>query len=222
MRRKGRSHANADCLSRSRPKKPNEDTEPKRDGDTDPETVNAEESETEEAIMNVRPVKADVAENMGTAEESSVREDLTEKQQSDPELGLLVKLRLQSEQRPTIDQLATEAEGAECLWNQWERLEVHEGRIYRRAEGRPGKQTFRQLLVPRHLVQDVLRSCYEVQTGGHFGISRTLDQVRRPFYWTSWKADTIRFCKRCARCNQYHRGKLRRTGPLQPVIAVAP
>jgi len=41
-----------------------------------------------------------------------VRENLAEKQQSDPELGLLVKLRLLSVQRPTIDQLATEAEGA--------------------------------------------------------------------------------------------------------------
>ena len=28
-------------------------------------------------------------------------------------------------------------------------------------------------------------------TGGHFGIKRTLDQVKRRFYWPSWKADTI-------------------------------
>jgi len=55
---------------------------------------------------------------MGTEEESSVRENLAEKQQSDPELGQLVKLRLQSEQPPTIDQLSTEAEGAKRLWNQ--------------------------------------------------------------------------------------------------------
>jgi len=44
-----------------------------------------------------------------------VREALAEKQQSEPELGLLVKLRLQTEQRPTIDQLATGAEGAKRL-----------------------------------------------------------------------------------------------------------
>jgi len=113
--------------------------------------------------MNVRPVKADVAENMGTEEESSVRDDLAEKQQSDPEFGLPVKLRLQSEQRPTIDQLATEAEGAKRLLNLWERSEVHECRICRRSEGRPGEQAFRKLLVPRELVQDVLPSCHEGQ-----------------------------------------------------------
>ena len=31
----------------------------------------------------------------------------------------------------------------------------------------------------------------------------------------------IRFCKRCEPCNEYHRGKLRHTGPLQPIIAGA-
>jgi len=80
VHRTGRSHANADGLSRSRPKNPNEFPEPKRDSDTDPETSDTEESETEEAVANVRPVNADVAENVGTEEESSVREDLAEKQ----------------------------------------------------------------------------------------------------------------------------------------------
>ena len=59
-------------------------------------------------------------------------------------------------------------------------------------------------------------------TGGHFGIRRTIDQVKRRFYWLTRKEDTIRFCKRCEPCNEYHREKLRRTGPLQPVIAGAP
>jgi len=169
----------------------------------DSETSDAEEFETEKAAINVRPVKADVAENMGTEEESSVREDLAEKQQADPELGLLVKLRLQSEKAADNRSVSNRSRRSKALWNQWERLEVHEGRIYRRDEGRPGEQTFRQLLVPRQLVQGVLRSSHEGQTGEHFGISRTLDQVRRRFCWTSWKADTIRFCKRCERCNEY-------------------
>ena len=187
VHRKGRSHANADGLSRIGSNKPKEDGDNFESSDT-------EKHETVQAAMNVRPVKTALAENTETEEASSVRESLAEKQQSDPEFGLLVKLRLQSERRPSIDQLSTESEGAKRLWNQWERLEVHKGRIYSRAEGKPGEQTFRQLLVPRQLVKNILRSCHEGQTGGHFGITRTLDQVRRRFYWTSWKADTIRFC----------------------------
>jgi len=43
-----------------------------------------------------------------------VRESLAEKQQSDLEFGLLVKLRLQSIQRPSIDQLITEGPKTEA------------------------------------------------------------------------------------------------------------
>jgi len=89
------------------------DTEPKRVGD-EFESSDTEKSETEEAVLNVRPVKAVLAENTETEERSSVRESLAEKQQSDLEFGLLVKLRLQSEQRPSIDQLITEESRTEA------------------------------------------------------------------------------------------------------------
>ena len=114
------------------------------------------------------------------------------------------------------------SESAKRLYNQWERLEVQEGLVRRRIEGKPGEKPYSQLLVPRQSVQDVLHRCHKGMTAGHFGISRTLDKVKRRFYWLTWKEDTIRFCKRCEPCNEYHRGKLRRTGPLQPVIAGAP
>ena len=63
VHRKGRSHANADALSRRRPEKPNEDTEPKRGSDTDSESSDTEKPETEQVVMNVRPVEAVHTEN---------------------------------------------------------------------------------------------------------------------------------------------------------------
>jgi len=88
------------------------------------------------------------------------------------------------------------------LYNQWERLEVREGLVRRIVEGKPGEQPYLQLLVPRCSVQGVLRSCHEGMTGGHFGIGRTLDQVKRRFYWLTWEEGTIRFCKRCEPCTE--------------------
>jgi len=101
-------------------------------------------------------------------------------------------------------------------------LEVREGLVRRRAEAEPGEQSYLQLLVPRRSVQDVLRSCHEGTTGGHFGIRRTLDQVKRRLYWLTWNKNTIRVCKRCEPRNKYHGGKLRNTGPFEPVIAGSP
>ena len=37
-----------------------------------------------------------------------------------------------------------------------------------------------------------------------------------------WKEDTKHFCERCLECNTYCRGKLKKQGPLKPVLAGAP
>ena len=51
------------------------------------------------------------------------------------------------------------------MLNQWEQLKVREGLVYRRARG-PGEQAVLQLLVPRRIVQEVIRTSHEGQTGG--------------------------------------------------------
>ena len=96
---------------------------------------------------------------------------------------------------------------------------MRDGLVYRWHDGKPGEHSVLQLLVPRSHVQDILCSSHGGHTGSHFGIKRTLDQVKRRFYWPSWKSDIVRFCKRCQLCSEYHRGKLGRQAPLQPVLA---
>jgi len=49
-----------------------------------------------------------------------------------------------------------------------------------------------------------------------------MDQVRQRFYWSTWKEDTRRFCHQCPKCTGYHRGKLAKQGPLQPVLTGVP
>ena len=214
IHRDGKRHQNADGLSRRPESAATSES---------PELSDSAESEEEERVPNVnavgQTVETELSEERATP---SVGKDLAEQQQADPELGPLIKLRLRTEQKPTITELSTESEVAKRMLNQWEQLEVREGLVYRRAEGKPGEQAVLQLLVPRRIVQEVIRTSHEGQTGGHFGVKRTLDQVRRRFYWSTWKADTVRFCRRCPNCNEYFRGKLVRQGPLQPVIAGAP
>jgi len=70
--------------------------EPKR-GDTDSENSDTEKSEIGEALMNVRSIKTVHTEKTGTEEESSVSDSLAEKQQSDSEFGMPVKLAVPNE-----------------------------------------------------------------------------------------------------------------------------
>jgi len=150
-----------------------------------------------------------------------VKESLAEQQKCDSDIGPIVRLGLESDVRPELYDLLAASENAKRLYNEWERLQVRDGLVYRWRNGKPGEQPLLQLLVPRSYVQEFLCSCHGGHTGGNFGIKRTLDQVRRRFYWSSWKSDTVRFCKRRDLCSEYRRGKLGRQAPLQPVLAGA-
>ena len=156
-------------------------------------------------------------------ETSSVRESLIEQQRSDPELSRIVQLRLTFTERPTIEEIEEESELTKKLCNSWDALEVHDDLVFRKfVSKRSGEPNVLQLLVPRYQVAEVLRQCHTGTVNGHFGIKRTLDQVKRRFYWSSWKSDTERYCRHCEQCATYHWGKLRRQGPLRPVISGAP
>ena len=236
VHRDGRKHGNADGLSRRPPATPSVNAieaiaERSR---LDPQAKPFESNrrvETAEACNEVHARAivpnsdgASNAEAPPTEEEADllVRENTASLQSSDPVLGPIIRMRLASDLKPHLDEVLSESETTKKLWNEWERLEVFEGLIYRRKDGRPGENEVLQLLVPKQLVTEAIRESHEGMTGGHFGVKRTTDQVKRRFYWPSLKDDVIRFCQTCPKCNEYHRGKLKRQGPLRPVLAGAP
>jgi len=104
----------------------------------------------------------------------------------------------------------------------WDELKGYNGILFRNRDSlKKGELNFPQLLLPRSKVDKALRLCHAGTMGKHFGIWKTLDQVKRRFYWSGWKEDTERFCRRCPECTEYHRGKLTKQGRLKPVVAGA-
>src|SRR5206468_2302903 len=49
----------------------------------------------------------------------------------------------------------------------------------------------------------------------HLGKEKMQAQLQRRAYWVGWRADVQRFCQSCDVCCRYHRGGLKRQGPLQ-------
>jgi len=134
-----------------------------------------------------------------------------------------VSLRLTQDQPPRKTELQSESELTKRLVGNWPQFQVHDGLIYRRCQDTPkGEGDYLQLLLPREDVPDALNQCHAGIVSGHFGEKKTMEQVRRRFYWDHWKEDVRRFCRQCLQCNRYHLGKLRKQGPLQPVVPGAP
>jgi len=131
VHRTGKRHSNADGLSRrARPptarheravesaskSTKREQLNVKYDTYTEHnEVMDSEQSELEEQIPNARLDHVRDKEPAETEVKSSVRESLAARQQSHPELGKLVRLRLQSAEQPALALMSTESESAKRL-----------------------------------------------------------------------------------------------------------
>ena len=152
----------------------------------------------------------------------SAGERLQTQQLSDSDIGPVLRLCLQSTEKPNIEQLLAESEAAKILWSCWQQLELHDGVLYRRRIGTGGRPDTLQLLVPAVIKEDYMKLAHTGICGGHMGLRRTLDQVQRRAFWIGWRRDVRQYCRKCPNCNSYFRGRLPKSAPLQPLITGAP
>ena len=198
--RPGIRHRNADALSR-RP-------------------VHDEESESE--IYTVAAGRQEITNDATDVEhredQSEGRKPLAQLQQEDPDIGPILRLRLQQSEQPPPEAVLSESEATKVLWGQWHTLTLRNGVLYRELSGLYGRPPMVQLVVPQVERTEFVRRCHEGMTGGHRAFRSTLEQVRRRGFWFGWRRDVQRYCRQCQRCMSYHRGRLPRSGQLQPLI----
>jgi len=128
------------------------------------------------------------AENVVTV---SVAESLYRQQKNDPKLGNVVAMRVAEKKPPSRKKLQTHTGLTKKMVSRWGDLEIYDGLVYRRKKSpHAGEPDFMQLLLPRSQVKKALQQCHAKTVAGHFGIQKTMDQVRRRFYWSTWKEDT--------------------------------
>ena len=116
------------------------------------------------------------------------------------------------EQLDKMRNILYESAHVKTYWHQRDGLYLRDGVMYRKKPD--GAE---QVLMPKALREEFLKLAHTGVTGGHLGVRRTRWQVRRRAYWVGWSGEVKRFCKCCPQCNQYHRGKPPRQGPLQPL-----
>ena len=129
-------------------------------------------------------------------------EEIAAKQEEDPHLSLVKRWKEQDEDSPPDkDDLATHSEIVKALCARWKNLVIHKGVLYRKWSEKhdPGVTTF-QLVAPASIQTDIFEKLHGSRLGGHFGITRTIANFRRRFYWVRMKADLQRWCQECIEC----------------------
>ena len=76
---------------------------------------------------------------------------------------------------------------------------------------------FIQLVVPHTLRFEILSWAHYHITGGHFGVSKTYEKVRRKYVWAGLFADVQHWCKSCTSCGSRKRPVGQKKAPLIPI-----
>ena len=173
-------------------------------------------SETEEDVELVAPVTIEETEQWSST-------FLKEEQSMDPEISEFRELLMQyPDRKPFWSELEGLYESTKILWTMWTEFQVNEGVLYRVTTDSVTKEERRQLVVPVALRNRLIKMVHEGMTGGHAGITRTKDQVRRRAYWPGWTKSVELYVKACDPCAKYHRGKAPKQGQLHPMLASRP
>jgi len=173
-----------------------------------------------DVMTNVRAVDAEAADPTVVYQQGDLSlEVLAAEQRHDTDIRVIVEMLEASVQKPSWDDVASRSSTTKALWQQWPRLLVRDGVLYRRFEQLDGRSARLQLVIPFKLRRHMFCAVHEGVTGGHMGRRRTELQLQSRAYWPGWTSDVRRFLKMCDPCAQYHRGGPPKLATLKPFFA---
>lgn len=75
-----------------------------------------------------------------------------------------------------------------------------------------------QIIAPTVYRKDILRMAHDGNLAGHLGIRKTLDRVKRSFYWPSVRRDVTDWCRSCDICQKVGKpNQMMKQAPLAPI-----
>ncbi|KAJ8957649.1 hypothetical protein NQ318_017541 [Aromia moschata] len=123
-------------------------------------------------------------------------EELKKSQKKDNDLKL-IRSWVKNGVRPTWQEVSRYGTTIKGYWAQWNSLCLRDDLLHRKWESPDGVSVVYQLVLPKARIHQVLEELHSSPSGGHFGVTRTLARVRDRFYWVNCRRDVEEWCKRC-------------------------
>ncbi|CAG2247528.1 unnamed protein product [Mytilus edulis] len=107
------------------------------------------------------------------------------------------------------------------LWSQWESIEIRNGLLFYQFHSEIGEEKL-VLVAPKEMRDKIFSELHEKRTAGHMGRDKTLDSIRRRFYWPGMSSDIACWVKQCNLCARCKRGPGIGKAPLQQSLVGSP
>jgi hypothetical protein len=140
---------------------------------------------------------------------------LAEATDQDTDLTIVKGWLLAKPEKLPWEQVMPMSSVVKSFWQQWDRLKISQGVIYRKWYDKRGLFQKWQIVLPIEYRRECVELAHTGRTGGHLGQERTAKQVQNRAYWVGWFKDVQSFVRTCHQCVTYHRGKAPRQGLLQ-------
>lgn len=147
-----------------------------------------------------------------------VQSDFAAMQKEDQTLGI-VHQWLQVG-RPSKEEIRALSPEVKTYWSMWSTLFLCEEKACRHIS--QNRDDDHQLLVPRSQVEEVLSLAHDSPVGGHYGFRKTLQKVRKQFYWPNCSRDVEEYCRTCPTCQARNGPRTRQRSHLQICNSGAP
>ena len=147
--------------------------------------------------------------------------DLRSLQLHDPELALVLTAK-EDGRRPTKEEVSGESVKTRKLIQIWEQLVLEKGILMRNFYDEHRGISFKQLVVPRALRQEILEELHAGSTGGHLGEEKTLGKLKQRFYWPGHFQDVQDWCKTCGICATRKTNAPKARAPLTSIQVGSP
>ena len=134
-------------------------------------------------------------------------DELVRMQEEEPAISDAIQWKTTRGEKPPWDEISHEGVDLKALSSQWTNLEVRDGLLCRRflseeTKNLPDEETvIFQVVAPRKILREILKQVHNHKTAGHLGVTKTLYNVRRHFYWPGHRADIRHCCHHCKECN---------------------
>ncbi|VDI15529.1 Hypothetical predicted protein [Mytilus galloprovincialis] len=153
--------------------------------------------------------------------QSKNMDEITEAQQNDEVIKLILKMKSESNEKPKWEEISVQSKELKTYWSQWDQLKLINNVLYREWISNINSE-MKQLILPSCWREEILKMLHDDPVGGHFGVHRTLSRVSSRFYWAGYKENIEQWCKRCEICNSRKGPQKRARGAMKQYLVGAP
>ncbi|VDI58363.1 Hypothetical predicted protein [Mytilus galloprovincialis] len=127
-------------------------------------------------------------------------QEVLEAQRADSELEFVIAMLKSHVEKPPFSHVSGQSSVIKAYWNMWEQLELVDDVLYRKWFRLETDEISRLVMAPKKLRQKILTLAHDDVSGGHLGITKTVQKVRQRFYWVNLQSDVTDWIKSCPIC----------------------